>query len=59
MSGNDKYSEADTASRRDEVIRRMANTPPQPKSKTLHRRKKGKKAGVGRAVGKGRVAHER
>ena len=30
---NECYSEAETARRRDEVIRRMANTPPQPKPK--------------------------
>ncbi len=33
MSDND-YGNEETARRRDEVIRRMANTPPQPKTKS-------------------------
>jgi hypothetical protein len=51
------YSEKETARRRDEVIRRMANTPPQPK--VTRRQGKKKKAGVGRAVHKGRADRER
>ncbi|MFZ1964388.1 MAG: hypothetical protein WAU78_13145 [Roseiarcus sp.] len=31
--GDETYSDEEAARRRDEVIRRMANTPPQPKPK--------------------------
>jgi hypothetical protein len=31
--GDENYSDEEAARRRDEVIRRMANTPPQPKRK--------------------------
>jgi hypothetical protein len=55
----DQYGAEETAQRRDEVIRRMANTPPQPKATIPHRPKKKKKAVSGRAVGKGRVRRER
>lgn len=48
----DEYSVEEIAKRRDEVIRRMANTPPQPKATTPHRPKKKKKAVAGRAVRK-------
>ena len=38
---SDEYSEKETAHRRDEVVRRMANTPPQPRMpKNLPRREK-------------------
>jgi hypothetical protein len=37
-----EYSEEETARRRDEVIRRMANTPPQPRKPKNHPRR-GKK----------------
>lgn len=40
------------ARRRDEVIRRMANTPPQPRTSVLRRRKTGRKAVAGRAADK-------
>ncbi len=50
------YSAAETALRRDEVIRRMANTPPQPKASP--RPKKKKKAVVSRAVRKARARRE-
>jgi hypothetical protein len=54
------YGTTETARRRDEVIRRMANTPPQPRIKTPARRLgKGKKAGEDRATGKGRAVHGR
>jgi hypothetical protein len=46
----DSFSAAEIAKRRDEVIRRMANTPPQPKASP--RPKKKKKAAGGRAVRK-------
>jgi hypothetical protein len=46
----DNFSEAEAAQRRDEVIRRMANTPPQPKASP--RPKKKKKAVAGRVAGK-------
>jgi hypothetical protein len=32
MSEDKKYSQKETERRRDEVVRRMANTPPQPKA---------------------------
>jgi len=54
----DQFDETETARRRDEVIRRMANTPPQPKTSRPRRQKTGKKAGAGRAAGKGRVRRE-
>ncbi len=54
----DNFSDAETARRRDEVIRRMAGTPPQPKAMTPHRPKKKKKAGAVRAAGKSRARHE-
>lgn len=47
------YSDAEVERRRDEVVRRMANTPPQPK--VTPRRGKKKKAGAGRAVRKARA----
>ena len=57
---DEKFSEKETARRRDEVIRRMANTPPQPRTKTPARRPgKKKKAGEDRAAGKGRAGRER
>lgn len=52
----DLYSPNETAQRRDEVIRRMANTPPQPKA-TL-RPKKQKKAVADRAARKVRARRE-
>jgi hypothetical protein len=60
MSARDsgEYSAAEIAKRRDEVIRRMANTPPQPKATTPHRPKKKKKAVAGRAVRKARARRE-
>lgn len=53
--GNDLFSEDETERRRDEVIRRMANTPPQPKATTPTRPKKKKKAVASRAVRKVRA----
>lgn len=44
----DQYSEAETTRRRDEVIRRMANTPPQ------HRVSPSSKKGKPSASGRGR-----
>jgi len=52
----ESYNEAETAKRRDEVIRRMANTPPQPKAN--HRPKKRRTTAVDRAVRKDRVRRE-
>ena len=50
------YSEDEAARRRDEVIRRMANTPPQPNGKPKPRRRgKKKPTGQGREARKGRV----
>ena len=53
---SDTYSPEEAAKRRDEVIRRMANTPPQPKA-TLRPKKK-RKSAVGRAVRKDPALHE-
>ena len=53
----DSYSPEEAARRRDEVIRRMANTPPQPKA-TSPRLKKKKTIAVGRAVRKDRAGRE-
>lgn len=56
----DEYSPEEIARRRDEVIRRMANTPPQPRAKTpAHPPRKGNKAGESRADGKSRAGRER
>jgi hypothetical protein len=54
---DEQFTDEEIANRRDEVIRRMANTPPQPKP-TPHQKKK-KKAGAGRAVRKDRADRER
>jgi len=56
QTDDDKYTDEETARRRDEVVRRMANTPPQPKIKSPRRSGKKKKAAVGRAARKGRAA---
>jgi hypothetical protein len=50
------FDDDESAKRRDEVVRRMANTPPQPK--TSHPQGKKKKAVSGRAVRKGRARRE-
>jgi hypothetical protein len=50
---DDQYSAQETARRRDEVIRHMADTPPQPKASP--RQKNKKTTAVGRAVRKARV----
>jgi hypothetical protein len=55
---NDNYSPDETARRRDEVIRRMANTPPQPKVTSLPRQGKKKKAASDRAARKGPAGRE-
>jgi hypothetical protein len=57
-ANNDDFSPAETAARRDEVIRQMANTPPQPKPTTHHHPKTKKKAVAGRAVRKARAHRE-
>lgn len=49
---DDHFSEQETARRRDEVIRRMANTPPQPRPSP--RPRKGEKAAEDRAAPKDR-----
>ena len=52
----DEYSPVEAALRRDEVIRRMANTPPQPNGKPKPRRRgKKKPTGRGRVARKGRA----
>jgi len=57
---DDNFSEEEAARRRDEVVRRMANTAPQHKSfKVPNRRpKKRKKAAAGRAIRKGHARRE-
>jgi len=55
-TSDDQFSPDEAASRRDEVIRRMANTPPQPKA--IPHPKKKKKAAGGRAVRKARAGRE-
>ncbi len=56
---HDYYSDKETERRRDEVIRRMANTPPQPNGKPKpHLQKKKKSVAAGRAAGKGRADRE-
>jgi hypothetical protein len=52
------FSEQETSRRRDEVIRRMANTPPRPKIKSPRRQRNEKKAGADRVADKGRVRRE-
>lgn len=44
---DDEFDPKETARRRDEVIRRMANTPPRHETKS-HPRKKGKRVGPAR-----------
>jgi hypothetical protein len=51
---NETYSSDETARRRDEVVRRMANTPPRPKASPRPKRKR--KAGADRVARKGRAA---
>jgi hypothetical protein len=53
----DNFDNEETARRGDEVIRRMANTPTEPKSTTPHRQKKKGKLAAGRAAGKSRGGH--
>jgi len=55
-SPSSDFADSEVARRRDEVVRRMANTPPQPKSNP-HQGKK-KKAGAGRAARKVRDDRE-
>jgi hypothetical protein len=58
MTKDENFTDAEIAKRRDEVIRRMANTPPQPKATTPHPPKQKKKAAVGHAVRKVRARRE-
>ena len=51
------FPEKEAARRRDEVIRRMANTPPQ-HAKTPNRPKSKTKAGMGRTARKDRARRE-
>lgn len=48
-----EFSEEETARRRDEVIRRMANTPPQPRTKSP-----GRPTGKKKPSGPGRVGRK-
>ena len=54
---DDPYNDRETARRRDEVIRRMANTPPQPKVTGLRPKTK-KIADADCAAHKDRAPHE-
>lgn len=54
---NSSFSEEETARRRDEVVRRMANTPPQPKANPSQ--KKQRPTDAGRAARKDRVSRGR
>lgn len=56
-ANNDKFSDEETAQRRDEVIRRMANTPPQPKQ-SIPRPEKAKKSAGDRVARKARAGRE-
>ena len=56
---DDSYSAEETATRRDEVIRRMVNTPPQHRPVTPSRPKKEKTTDSNRAARKDRAARER
>jgi hypothetical protein len=56
IKDDDVFSEKEAARRRDEVIRRMANTPPQPKLSPRPKRKR--KAVADRAAGKARARRE-
>ncbi len=51
------YSDEEAAKRRDEVVRRMANTPPQPKP-SIPRPEKAKKAAGDRAARKAPAPRE-
>jgi hypothetical protein len=53
---SDYLPEDEAASRRDEVVRKMANTAPQPKAKTPHRQGRKRKAVAARAVRKVRAS---
>ena len=57
MTDKDSFNDKEAARRRDEVVRRMANTPPQPKPKTLRPLKKAKKAVPSHGAGKSRATH--
>ncbi len=57
QSVDDIYSEQEIARRRDDVVRRMANTPPQPKLSN-HLPEKAKKAAGDRAARKARAPRE-
>jgi hypothetical protein len=52
---DEQFAPDEAARRRDEVIRRMANTPPQPKATPRPKRKK--KVVSGRAADKSRARH--
>lgn len=54
----DEYTEDEVASRRDAVVRRMTNTPPQPRTTPVRPPKKKTKAVAGRAVRKTRANRE-
>lgn len=55
----DQYSSEEAAHRRDEVIRRMANTPPQPKVTPSRRQGRKKKIVADRAARNSRADRER
>jgi hypothetical protein len=53
-----EYNADETARRRDEVIRRMANTPPQPKITSSRHPKRKKRVAGDRVIDKGRARRE-
>ncbi|WP_041320247.1 hypothetical protein [Hyphomicrobium denitrificans] len=59
MIERDEFDEKEAARRRDEVVRHMANTPPQPKIKSRPHQEKKKKAGADHAAHRDRVDRER
>ncbi|MBC7102872.1 MAG: hypothetical protein H5U13_06560 [Parvibaculum sp.] len=58
MVDDNEYTPAEVERRRDEVIRKMANTPPQPKPTSSRPQEKKTKAASDRAAGKGRARRE-
>lgn len=50
-----EYTDDEVARRRDEVIRRMANTPPRPRANRSRHPQKAEKADADRAADKGRA----
>jgi len=58
MTKSEKYTEEETARRRDEVVRHMANTPPQPKLTPVRPQGRKKKAGLDHVADKDRARRD-